>query len=379
MSPAASALRPFVRRWEAPSEVMDLLRCGLTPEIESLFEPHRATGLVPARVLSEHRDAWGLVTPRGEVLGEPMGRLLHQADSREDLPAVGDWVAVREAPGEDRAFVEAVLPRRSVLARKEASRSSAVQLLAANVDTLFVALSLDRDANPRKLERWVAMARAGGVEPVVLLTKSDLPNDAAAVRLAAERAAPGVPVLFVSSLSGAGVAGLDPWLAPGRTVALGGSSGAGKSTLVNRLLGRPAQATLEVRDRDGRGRHATTARQAFLLPGGALLVDTPGLREVGVVAGAEALDEAFADVAATAVRCRFRDCVHDGEPGCAVRDAVERGELDPDRLASLGKLRREAAWLEERASQSAGRVEKRRFRRMIAAAHGTDLGKRSRR
>lgn len=358
---------------------MDLLRYGLTPEVESLFEPHRAAGLVPARVLSEHRDAWGLVTPRGEILGEPMGRLLHAADSREDLPAVGDWVAVREAPGEDRAFVEAILPRRSHLARKEAGRSSAVQLLAANVDTLFVALSLDRDANPRKLERWVAMARAGGVEPVALLTKSDLPNDAAAARRAAERAAPGVPVLFVSAVSGAGVPGLDPWLAAGRTVALGGSSGAGKSTLVNRLLGRPAQATLEVRDHDGRGRHATTARQAFLLPGGALLVDTPGLREIGVVAGAEALDEAFADVAATAARCRFRDCGHDGEPGCAVRDAVEQGDLDPDRLASLGKLRREAAWLEERASQSAGRVERQRFQRMIAAARGTDLGKRSRR
>ncbi|HEV8267574.1 MAG TPA: ribosome small subunit-dependent GTPase A [Thermoanaerobaculia bacterium] len=359
-----------------------LVSYGLTPEIESFFETRRAEGLVLARVLSENRDVWEVATESGVVPAEAFGRLYHAAASREELPAVGDWVAVRLLDGEERAFIDEVLPRRTLLARKEAGRGSGRAVLAANVDTLFVVTGLDHDLNTNRIQRYAALAADGGVVPVVVLTKADLARDPeeGSTALAAVRSAlPGVEVHAVSSITGAGVERLTPYLGSGKTVALAGSSGAGKSTLVNALLGVERLETSPVRESDSRGRHTTTRRQAFLVPTGALVVDTPGLREVAVAVDESALDTAFGDVAALASRCRFRDCRHKGEPGCAVREALERGELDPGRLEALAKLRREAAFLADRAGESASHVEKKRFKRMIASAISTNLGKKSRR
>jgi ribosome biogenesis GTPase len=340
----------------------ELEELGWSPFFAEAFAALGGEDLVPARVVAAHARLLRVRLASGESLAEPSGRLRHSARNPESRPAVGDWVALRKPAGHHRGVVQAVLPRRSAFVRRAAGDVTVQQVLAANVDTVFVVMGLDRDFNPRRLERALVLAWESGVSPVVLLNKADLCEDAASRSKQAEDVAPGVPVRVVAAKEGRGLDGLRPWLGRGQTVALIGSSGVGKSTLVNRLLGEERLRTREVRKSDQRGRHTTTHRELVPLPAGGMLLDTPGLREIQLWGGGEGLGAAFDDVEALAAGCRFRDCAHLSEPGCAVRAAVETGRLPETRLASYHKLRAELRSLEIRADPELQREQRARWR-----------------
>lgn len=337
-----------------------LAALGWDADFAREFAPHRAQGRVPARVVAEHRGRYVVDDGGGERPATLAGRLRHHVRAREHLPAVGDWAAL--GAGEDgAAAVHAVLARRGAFLRKAAGEATEAQVLAANVDVALIATALPADLSERRIERYLALAWESGALPVVVLTKADLAEDVDAAVRAVRTVAPGADVVAVSSVSGAGVDALARWLRPGRTAVLLGSSGVGKSTLANRLMGGEVMRTGAVRE-DGKGRHTTTHRQLVKLAGGALLIDTPGMRELQLWTADAGLDAAFADVEALAVRCRFGDCGHDAEPGCAVRAAAKSGALDPERLASWHRLRRELAWLATRQDEAAAAQEKARVR-----------------
>jgi ribosome biogenesis GTPase len=341
--------------------VPDLVSWGLRAPTADAFRALGAPDLVLSRVVAAPGGRWRVVAESGDLLAEPSGRLSREAASAADLPAVGDWLAVRPRPGEPRATVVAVLPRSSALLRKAAGRAVEPQVIAANLDVVLVATSVKDDWNPARLARYLAVAWESGARPVVLLTKADLADDLESVVSEADAAAVGAPVVVTSAVEGTGMESLLPHLRPGDTAALVGSSGVGKSTLLNRLLGRDAQSTGDVRDHDGRGRHTTTVRELFPLPNGALLVDTPGLRELAVWTDGAAVDAAFEDVATLAASCRFRDCRHGVEPGCAVTAAAASGALDPDRLDDWRRLVREQEFLARKADPALAREARRRW------------------
>jgi len=343
----------------------DLEELGWGPFFSEAWAPFASAGLIPARVVVAHARALRARGAEGEQIAGVSGRLRHTSRSPEDLPVVGDWVALRPRDGGDRTLVHAVLPRRTAFVRRAAGEITVQQVLAANVDTIFLVMGLDRDYNPRRIERALVLAWESGADPVVLLNKADLCADVESRRVEIEAAAPGVPVRVIAAKEGRGLEALAPWLQWGRTVALLGSSGVGKSTIVNRLLGEERQRTRAVRESDQRGRHTTTHRELVILPGGGLLLDTPGLREIQLWASEEGLATAFEDVEALAPRCRFRDCEHGSEPGCAVRAAVESSELSEKRLASYHKLRAEVRSLEIREDPELLKAEKARWRSLI--------------
>jgi ribosome biogenesis GTPase / thiamine phosphate phosphatase len=334
---------------------LNLHDLGWSDQLETEFEPHAADGLVPARVAVEHRGAYVVYSEAGEQRAQVSPKLRSRAKNAADFPAVGDWVALREG------LVEAVLPRRTKFSRKAAFSESDEQVVAANVDVLFLVTAFGRDFNVRRLERYLVMAWESGAAPAILITKSDLADDVEAPVLEAESVAFGVPVHAVSGVTGEGLDAVRRYLTEGRTGALLGSSGVGKSTLVNRLVGEEVLATAELRA-DGRGRHTTTHRELVLLPGGGLVLDTPGMRELQLWESADGIGEAFTDVEALFARCRFSDCAHRTEPGCAVREAIRTGELDPDRYASYEKLKRELHRLEIRMDKRARSDERKRWR-----------------
>lgn len=319
---------------------MLLASFGWTEKRETGFAPHAALGLRPARVLREERERYRIVGETGECGAEVTGRFRRDALTRADFPAVGDWVAVRAPSGDGTHRIEALLPRASAFTRKAAGTVTEEQVVAANVDTVFLVSGLDLDFNLRRIERYVAAAWESGAMPVVVLNKADLADDPDAAVAEVEGVAPGVPVVAVSAREDGNLEALRPWLVPGQTVALLGSSGVGKSTLVNALLGQDRMDTGTVRSGDSRGRHTTTHRELVPLPGGAVLMDTPGMRVLPLWADETAVADAFPDIGALAASCRFRDCRHESEPGCAVR-----GGIEPERLESWRKLQRELAWL----------------------------------
>jgi ribosome biogenesis GTPase / thiamine phosphate phosphatase len=325
----------------------------------SSLEPQ---GLTPARVLSDLGPRLDVVTASCPArFAQLSGRLRHTLHGPQ-LPTVGDWVAIAEpeSAGEP-AIVHHVLPRRTQLIRRAAGRRDDEQVVAANVDTFFVVTSANLDANARRIERYLTAVWDSGAVPVVVVNKTDLCSaDGLADELATlARSAPGVAVVPISAHHGTGLDALDAYLRPGHTLALVGSSGVGKSSLVNRLLGRDQQAVQPIDDND-RGRHATTRRQLFALPGGGLVIDTPGMRSFGLLDTSGGLDETFADVAELATTCRFRDCQHRGEPGCAIDAAIDAGELDPTRRDGLHKLERELAAAERRRDPALAREQRAR-------------------
>jgi ribosome biogenesis GTPase len=325
---------------------------GWDARLDALFAPHRSLGHVPARVVRGD-GARLLLALDADPSREPVpatvaGRLRHEALGASDLPAVGDWIACEVIDGGTAAVVHEVLPRASAFGRKDPGRAVAEQLVAANVDVVFLVSGLDGEVNPRKIERFLAAVWESGASPAIALNKADACDDPEAWRARVESLAPAVPVHVVCALTGAGVDDLRMRLTPGATVCFVGASGVGKSTLVNALLGEERQATGAVREDDKRGRHTTTRRELVAMPGGAWLLDTPGMRLLKIWGGEEGIEAVFADVVGFAAECRFRDCAHETEPGCGVLAAIEDGRLSEARYKSWRKLERERVAFEIR-------------------------------
>ncbi|MBA2587934.1 MAG: ribosome small subunit-dependent GTPase A [Alphaproteobacteria bacterium] len=311
---------------------MSLKALGWDARWQEKFGAYRGDRLVPARVVAEHRSHYRIATEETEISAGTTGRLRNTSDQRTDLPGVGDFVAADLSERDSPATIEAVLPRTSALIRK-ASGKPEPQLLAANVDVVFIVTSMGGDFNLPRMKRYHALVRQSGAAPVVLVNKSDLENNVVELASEIEGLGHDMPVHVISARVRESVQVLEQYFAGYRTVALIGSSGVGKSTLTNQLLGRDAQATQEVRDYDGRGRHTTTSRQLLVRSQGGAIIDTPGLRGLETLDATEAHAGAFDDIEGLALQCRFRNCRHDTEPDCAVRAAVARGDLEVARLS----------------------------------------------
>ncbi|MGN0774260.1 MAG: ribosome small subunit-dependent GTPase A [Candidatus Ventricola sp.] len=312
--------------------------------------------LIQGRVVLQERSLYRIQTDCGELCAHVSGRFQYDAQSASDYPVVGDCV-LADCADSQTAVIHQVLPRKSLFVRRAAGSEQAEQAVAANIDTVFLCMSLNNDFNLRRLERYLAVAWESGVQPVAVLTKADLCADAAQRRLEVESVAMGVPILTVSSMEQDGYAQILPHLTPGKTVAFVGSSGVGKSTLINRLLGEERLATDGLRN-DDKGHHTTTHRELLFLPNGAMVIDTPGMRELGLLHAASGVEQTFADIEALAAGCRYKDCTHTGEPGCAVRAALQSGELDAGRWQSYQKLKAENAYAEDSMSYLAAKERK---------------------
>jgi len=340
---------------------MLLHQLGAGSSVLDAFSSCAEPGLILARVAIAQRDLYYLLTDQGPVHAEPSGGLYYRSSGHFAMPVTGDWVAARIA-GPDHALVEAVLPRRTCLSRRAAGTREEQQPLAANVDVVFLVCGLDGDFNLRRLERYLALASAGGAAPVVVLNKADLcaslPERVAEAAAIARHA----PVVAASTVDPNGLDALRRFLSPGVTIALLGSSGAGKSSIANRLLGEQRFATREVRMDDSRGRHTTVRRELTPLPGGGALIDTPGQRELQLWVGPDSVDAVFDEITTLASACRFRDCTHSGEPGCAVAAALDAGQVDAARWASFQKLRAEAEWHDAQADPLAAQQRKRKWK-----------------
>ena len=347
---------------------MILESLGADALVFGAFQTYAAQGLVLGRIGATSRDHYRLCTENGELAAEPSGGLWYRAPDRASMPVTGDWVAAA-VTGPERATVEAVLPRRTCFSRRASGRRNEEQPLAANIDLAFLICGLDGDYNLRRLERYLTLAAESGARAVVVLNKADVCQNVAAWLQQTQAVAGASPVLAVSALEGS-IDVLTPHLAPGRTVALLGSSGAGKSTIVNRLLGEERLRTGEVRESDSRGRHTTTRRELIPLGGRGVLIDTPGLREIQLWAGTGSVDRAFDEIGALAAACRYRDCSHSGEAGCAVADALEAGEISPERWESYRKLRAEARRHEALTDRVAAQAQKRKLKQIHKAQRG---------
>ncbi len=337
-----------------------LISLGWTAHEESAFRPF-VQDHVPGRIAVEHRDLYLAYTASGDLWCQVAGRLRHRASDRADLPAVGDWVALRARRGglgglpqqkRDSATVDAILPRRTAFIRKDAGFRTEGQVLAANIDLAWIVTSLTRELSARRVERYLAVAWESGAQPVVVLTKADLGEANPVIVAEVERAAVGADLVVTSSITGEGTDVLRMQLTGDKTAALLGSSGVGKSTLINALVGEELLETRATRD-DAVGRHTTTHRELVSVPTGGLLIDTPGLRELFAWEDEVGTDTVFGDIDSIAGRCRFQDCAHGAEPGCAIRAALESGELDPARLRQYEKMQRELAYVDSRKREVA--------------------------
>jgi ribosome biogenesis GTPase / thiamine phosphate phosphatase len=343
---------------------MNLESLGWADCFAHAFECLAIRNAIPGRVTTEYKGLYTLQTEQGEYSATLRGKLRHQTSQFSNLPVVGDWVVVIPRPSERTATIHAVLPRRSQFSRKTVGSKTDEQIIATNIDTAFLVSGLDQDFNPRRIERYLLLTWESGAKPVIILNKADLCSDIAACLADVEAIAPGVPAIILSALSQDGLGDLRPYLQSGRTVVLLGSSGVGKSTLTNQLLGKPLQQTQAVRQGDDRGRHTTTRRELLPLPDGGLIIDTPGMRELQLWVGEESLQGTFTDVESVAQYCRFRDCQHGREPGCAVQEAIGEGRLDQARLESYQKLQREVSHLARKQDQQAYLQEKARWKKI---------------
>jgi ribosome biogenesis GTPase len=347
----------------------ELESLGWNDRLSSLYEPYADGNVVAGRVSVQHRGAYDVLTKLGELRCEVPRRLVHEAETNADLPVVGDWVVVAPGTGTETSTgtITAVLPRLTKFSRKTAWQAAEEQVLAANIDVAFLVASMNEDLSLRRMERYLILAWESGARPIIILTKADL-HPAPEVAVAeVETIAGGVPVHAISSVTGQGLDEVRGLLGPGLTAVLLGSSGVGKSTLVNTLAGEDLLATQEIRG-DGTGRHTTTRRELIQLPTGGLVIDTPGIREVQLWVADDGIDEAFDDITELFQHCRFSDCAHETEPGCAVRAALEDGTLSADRWESYNKLQAELAHLERKLDKRAKSEERKKWKAITADA-----------
>ncbi len=343
---------------------MSLEYLGWNSSLEEQFRPYRFDGLLPARIAEEHKERYIIVSEQGEQTAEVTGKLRFTAQSRLDFPTVGDWVAVRSSKADELAVIIALLARKTVFLRKTVGETTEPQPVAANVDTVLIVTDVGPDFNVRRMERYLTLTYESGAEPVIVLNKADLASDVDERIIEMQKVAVGVPVLAVSAVTGAGFDELARYLASGKSSTLIGSSGVGKSTIINRLLGEERIKTKEVGEWDGRGRHTTTYRQMILLPSGGIVIDTPGMKEIQLWANEESLAGTFEDVEQLVLQCRFSDCTHNEEPGCAVRQGLQDGTIEESRYESFLKLQKELRYLEVRQNTSARLAEKMKWKKI---------------
>jgi len=317
---------------------------------------------VPARVLSEHRSAYQVHTGDVELKAKAAGRLYHAPFRQTELPAVGDWVVLDTDSSSSSAIIRGVLPRKSTFSRKVAGKHSNEQIMATNLDTVWIVTTFGADLNPARLERYVALVTESGAKPVIILAKADLIAETESTLISIQERIHEVPLYAVSSKSQIGLEALHKYISPGQTIALLGSSGVGKSTLINHFVGHELLHTASVREKDGKGRHTTTHRELILLPSGGCLIDTPGMRELQLWRKDDNLDKSFADIDTLAADCRFSDCSHESEPGCAVNQAVESGHISEERIRNYKKLKMELSYLERKADAGAERAEREKWK-----------------
>lgn len=332
---------------------MDLKLYGWSEKRAALAD--QSEGLIPARIISQDKGLYRAVCERGELFASVSGAFRYRASIPADYPTVGDFVLL--AAADDRGVIQELLPRASVFTRKASGTSREEQVVAANVDTVFLCMALNNDFNIRRLERYLSVAWESGATPVVVLTKADICEDAEDKRREVEAVAAGVDILVTSAMEKDGYGAVLPYITSGRTTAFLGSSGAGKSTLINRLLGEEKLETNGLRN-DDRGRHTTTRRQLLLLPCGGMVIDTPGMRELGMWDAAKGVEKAFSEITRLAESCRFRDCTHTSEPGCAITAALEAGELSSERWRSYQKLQKENKMAENAVEALAAKERK---------------------
>jgi ribosome biogenesis GTPase len=345
-----------------------LSQLGWDSFFEEQFRQVKLPGSVPARIASESRELYKVFSECGELAARISGKMRYLAGEEGQLPAVGDWVVIIPQVNEKSAVIHAMIPRKSKFSRKVAEEITKEQVVAANVDTVFIVNGLDggRNLNLRRIERYLTLAWNSGATPVIVLNKTDLCPDIDISIDSVESVAMGVPVHALSARERSGLDELAQYLENGKTAAFLGSSGVGKSSIINALMGEAIQDTGEVRDDDKMGRHTTTSRELILLPSGGMVIDTPGMREIQMWAGEDDLEGAFPDIAALAERCYFNDCTHDREPGCAVRDAIEAGDLELARFEGFKKLQNELVYLAAREDNSVRRMEKEKWKNMFA-------------